>query len=140
MGRPTTWLMKNEKNDRACTRAIGFSGPFMGKGPNGQYNKFIIEAFKKATTSTTNDGAITYNGAPILATMNGPTYTNGPLTAKYHNLGHSVDPRRGGSELHIVDVLLPGVHAQVNRWEEYIDGKITMRTVPGMTGHCGNAN
>jgi len=130
--RPTKWLMQRG-NDRACARAIAFGGPFM------QNNKFIIEAMEKSTKSTGQDGQITYNGMPVLSTFPS-TFSQGPVTARYHNQGPALDPRMK-MPLHIVDVTLPdGVFVTVDRWTEHIDGQITMSSSSGMEGHCGNFN
>jgi len=129
--RPTKWLMKRG-NDRACTRAIAIGGPFI------QNNKLIIEAMTESTTSDA-PGKITYNGNAILTTFPS-TFSEGPVSVKYHNTGTSLDPRMK-LPLHIVDVSLPeNVQVQVDRWTEHIDGQITMPPGVGMDGHCGNFN
>jgi hypothetical protein len=132
--RPTKWLM-NRKNDRACTRAIAFGGPFM------QNHKFIIEAMEKTTKSTTKDGQITYDGVPVLTTF--PSQFTSPdnlVQAKYSNQGASLD-KRMTMPLKMVEMTLPeNIRVTVDRWDEHLDGEISMMSTEGMTGHCGNFN
>jgi len=131
--RPTNWLMKNHNNDRACTRAVGFGGPFIGG------SKLIIEAMQKATTSTTDDGQITFNGSPILTTLPS-SFNSGNIHATYSSQGVALDPRMH-MPLKIVTLQLPmDIQVVVNRWNEHIDGQITMPKIDGMVGHCGNFN
>lgn len=126
--RPTQWLIKRG-NHRACMHGVAFGGPWMNN------NKFIVEAL---------NGGINYNGLSVMNTFPS-SFSQGPVTAKYHNEGLPNDPRMGKMKLHIVDITLPlGVTVQVDRWKEHIDGKITMNQVEAMkgsmTGHCGNFN
>jgi len=114
----------------AVTKQIAMAGPWM-KG-----HKLIVGA-----------RSATFDGVPILTTLNSQWSNADPLiTAQYDSNGEVLQKGRQGKELHVIHLNMPnGVRMQINRWTEssegdYINIKISMPSIPGMDGHCGNFN
>jgi len=115
------------------TKMVAIGGPLL-KG-----NKLIIGPL-----------AATWNDAPILQGFPSHFAQPGILTVDYNNVGTLVDTDLDPSKKQIVHVKIEdgtpqGITVQINRWtaspgNEYVDWKISMHSLPGQDGLCGNFN
>jgi len=125
------YLPTKYTNGLAVTKMVAIGGPLMKGG------KLIIGPL---TT--------TWNGNPILRGF--PSHFSQPgWTANYSNKGILVDKSLDSSLKKIVHVQIDdgtpeGLTVQVNRWgdtgNEYVNWRISMNSLPGQDGHCGNFN
>jgi len=127
------YLPTKMTNGLAVTKVIAIGGPIVKNG------KLLISPIDAM-----------WNGAPVLTGFPSSFNVPGVLETRYDNTGMLLQKGRAGKEKHIVHVKLfdgspEGIMIQINRWTEaaegnYVNGKITMHSTPGMDGHCGNFN
>merc|ERR1711920_802129 len=117
------------------TKGIAISGPFINN------HKLIIGALDMGDTFAWYDGQPILPGFPAQFAS-----ADGLVTARYDNVGNTIQQNRVNRLLHVVHIQLPlNVKVQVNQWNEegegaYMNVKITMSAQPGQDGHCGNFN
>merc|ERR1719361_1757400 len=122
-------------NGLAVTKMVAIGGPLL------KNNKLAIGPL-----------VATWNGAPIIGSLNSHFSQPGILTVDYNTQGGLIDTTGGvdASKKKIVHVKISdgspqGLSVQVNRWtaspgNEYVNWKIDMHARPGQDGHCGNFN
>jgi len=122
----TDWTKKNDKTDYSSMTGIVVGGHMVGDhkiqiGPMGE------------------NGKITCDAAEILKWY-GSTKC-GDATVTYDDKGQLVDSAMAFLPHKVVHIYLAdGIMLQVNRWPNFINAKITMDVVAGMTGICGDFN
>jgi hypothetical protein len=113
-------------NGLAATNSVAVGGPFL----NGHVLK----------VGPMENGQITWDNQPILGAF-GTFDAAGLGTINYNDQGELVDEAQSHLQRHIVHMTLPNnVQVQVMRWANHINLRITMSSVPGQDGHCGNFN
>jgi hypothetical protein len=126
------YLPTRASSGLACAKVLAVGGPLL-KGH---------KIFVSATTAT-------FDGKPILTSFPSSFSLDG-ISMEYNGAGVLLQKGRAGKALHIVHIKIPdgtpeGIEIQVNRWTEpseghYINIRVTMHSIPGQDGHCGNFN
>jgi hypothetical protein len=138
-GEGIKWIVKSDRvhiqgrykatpftNGLAATNSVAVGGPFL----NGHVLK----------VGPMENGQITWDNQPILGAF-GTFDAAGLGTINYNDQGELVDEAQSHLQRHIVHMTLPNnVQVQVMRWANHINLRITMSSVPGQDGHCGNFN
>jgi len=112
----------------SVTKEIAFGGLFLGG-----------HVLRVSALSMTWDGANICGGFPS-------DYSNDLVTIHVNSIGGTLQNGREGKNLHVVHISFTnGIQVQINRWNEpgegsYINVKISMSSIPGQDGHCGNFN
>ncbi|CAK0899803.1 unnamed protein product [Prorocentrum cordatum] len=122
-------------NGLSVVKEVAVGGPFLDSA-DGRKNILRISALKAS-----------FNGQPIIPDFPDRWQSGDPMIQVVtDSSGETLQPGRGGKEMHVVHVKLPGrVSLQINRWNEpgegdYINVQITTPKQPGQDGHCGNFN